>query len=75
LAGEVAGGAVDSGGSADNVADGAGRGVVPGATAAGSPSPHIPWAIAPMAAMQETMTTRRETLGAAPVSSSYTVDV
>jgi hypothetical protein len=41
---------------------------------AGNLAPHSPWTIAPMAAIQETMTTRRKAMGTAPMPSSYADD-
>lgn len=70
LGGGVADGATGDGGSAGR----AGDGVISGAIPTGNLGPHSPWTIAPMAATQETMTTRRKAMGAAPDASSCVVN-
>jgi hypothetical protein len=55
--------------------DGAEGEVTCGVISAGNLTPHKPWAIAPIAAMHETIATRREAIGTAPVVSSYVDDL
>jgi hypothetical protein len=65
---------VDGGGLERGATDGAGGGMVSGVTSAGNLVPHIPWTIAPIAAIHEAMATRREAIGTAPMASSYVDD-
>ena len=62
-------------GLVDGIAGGGEGKAISGVISAGDLVPHGPWTSATMAARQETMTTRREAVGAAPVLSSYVDDV
>ena len=66
---------MDVGGLERGATDGAGGGMVSGMTSAGNLAPHMPWTIAPIAAIHDAMATRREAIGTAPMASSYVDDL